>query len=158
MLQVQDLPQQAFFGPAELGHVRAGLRPAQQRGQRNEQNVQQLVLGIVRPRIGQPSENFLEFPHRTLPVLRESSSESILRGGAIPLSNPYAIPLPWRGRVGSERSASCRGGVMLLHPTRLAALRLADLPLQGRESEGSALSAAPRGILRGIRPPSSDGA
>src|SRR5260370_10072389 len=105
MLQVQDLPQQAFFGPAELGHVRAGLRPAQQRGQRNEQNVQQLVLGIVRPRIGQPSENFLESPHRTLPVLRESSSESILRVGAIPLSNPYAIPLPSTG----GRSALRRG-------------------------------------------------
>src|SRR6202011_730182 len=101
MLQVQDPPQQAFLGPAELGHVRAGLRSAQQRGQRDEQNVQQLVLCIVRPRIAQASENFLEFPHRTPPVLRESSSESILPAGAIPLSSPYAIPLPLQGRVKS---------------------------------------------------------
>src|SRR5438094_4061206 len=40
--------------------------------------------------------------------------------------------LPWRGRVGSEHFASCRGGVIQLHPHPARVLRtLADLPPPG---------------------------
>src|SRR2546430_3190074 len=40
--------------------------------------------------------------------------------------------LPWRGRVGSEHVASCRGGVMQFHPHPARVLRtLADLPPPG---------------------------
>src|SRR5216683_6137816 len=40
--------------------------------------------------------------------------------------------LPWRGRVGSEHIASCRGGVAQLHPhPARVSRRLADLPPPG---------------------------
>src|SRR5205823_9355261 len=40
--------------------------------------------------------------------------------------------LPWTGRVGSEHFASCRGGVIQLHPHPARVLRtLADLPPPG---------------------------
>src|SRR5438445_9262601 len=108
MLEHQDLPEELFLGETELGHVRRGLRPAQQRGEGDEQNIRQLVLRVVGSRIRQPSENLLEFPHdATPPVPRESSSDSISRASAIPLLNAYAIPLPRRGGSASEAS---RGG------------------------------------------------
>src|SRR5205823_8995014 len=44
--------------------------------------------------------------------------------------------LPWTGRVGSEHFASCRGGVIQLHPTRLAFFeRSPTSPLQGEVGE-----------------------
>src|SRR6266705_449860 len=107
MLEHQDLPEELFLGETELGHVRRGLRPAQQRGKGDEQNIRQLVLRVVGSRIRQPSENLLEFPHdATPPVPRESSSESISLASAIPLLNAYAIPLPSRG--GWERNIPLR--------------------------------------------------
>src|SRR5712691_6844978 len=40
----------------------------------------------------------------------------LVRGRATRALHP-PLEGPWRGRVGSERLASCRDGVMLLHPT-----------------------------------------
>src|SRR5262249_42238540 len=98
VLQAQDAAQHQFLGAAKLRHVRGAICPAQHRRQRDEQNLQQLVACVVRARIGQPSENLLEFAHATPPSGWESSSESISRVDAILRSRPYAIPLPWRGR------------------------------------------------------------
>src|SRR5438132_840288 len=49
------------------------------------------------------------------------------------LLNDYArFTLPWRGRVGSEHIASCRGGVSQIHPHPARVLTtLADLPPPG---------------------------
>jgi hypothetical protein len=98
VLQPQKQSQQSFLGFSELCHVRAGLCSAQDRRQRNDQYLQQIVPRIGRPRVRQSSKNLLELSHLTPSSMREPSSESILQNNAIPTENPYAIPLGWRGR------------------------------------------------------------
>src|SRR5439155_3640512 len=94
----------------ELDHVRAGLPAAQHRRQCDDQNLQQIVPRIGRPRVRHPSKNLLELPHPTPSPLWESSSESMLQNNAIEAANPYAIPLPLRGRVrerGGGNGSAC---------------------------------------------------
>jgi hypothetical protein len=98
VLQLKDAPKQLLFRLSEQRHLAAALRSTQNRRQRNEQNLPQLVPHVGGARIGQLAESLLEFAHRRPPKLRESSSESIFRTNAIPRQNPYAIPLPRRGR------------------------------------------------------------
>src|SRR5581483_9307765 len=98
MLQSQTQPQQPFLGLSELGHVRAGFRSAQNRRQRDDQYLQQIVPRIGRPRVRQPPKSLPELAHLTPSTIRESSSESFFSSNAIGVSNPYAIPLPQVGR------------------------------------------------------------
>ena len=98
VFQVQKQPQQFFLGLSELRHVRAGLCSAKDRGQGDNQYLQQLVSRVPCTRVRQPSKDLLELPHATPSALWESFSESILQNNAIGAANPYAIPLPFRGR------------------------------------------------------------
>jgi hypothetical protein len=98
VLQPQKQPQQLFLAFSELRHVRAGLRPAQDRRQCDDQYLHQIVTRIGRPRVRQSSKNLLELPHSTPSALWESFSESILQNNAIGAPKPYAIPLPLAGR------------------------------------------------------------
>ena len=86
VLQSQDLPQHVFLGCAEIGHVRAALRPAQHRSQRNEQKLQQIVPRVPGPRILDIFENRNETTHRSLQI-PERPSESKSFPAAIPASS-----------------------------------------------------------------------
>jgi hypothetical protein len=94
VLKRQQKPQKPFLALAELGHLRATVRAAQCRRQRNEQHFKQIMPRVVRPRIRQPTENSLESLHPASPDGQETSSESKSPGCAISSRNPYAIPLP----------------------------------------------------------------
>jgi len=98
VLQAQEPPQQQLLGTAETLHIRGTLGPAQHGGQSDEQDVQQIVACVVRPRIAQPSENLPEFAHVTPLANRESPSESTFVANATLALKSYAIPLPSRGR------------------------------------------------------------
>src|SRR5438128_2369628 len=87
---------------AETLHVRRPRGPTQHGGQRDEQDLHQVVTCVVRPRIAQRSEKLLEFAHVTPLTIRESPSESTFAAGAIPAPNPYAIPLPYGGGIGAS--------------------------------------------------------
>src|SRR5207253_710972 len=78
-------------------HVGGAFRPTQHCSQRDDNDVEQIVTGIGRPRVRQASEEPLEFLHWTPPAIRESPSESMLLADATSLSNPHAIPLPHKG-------------------------------------------------------------
>jgi len=67
VLQHQELAQQSLLGPPELGHLGAGLRPAQARRERDEQQLGQVVVRVDVARIGQSREHRLEHLHRDLP-------------------------------------------------------------------------------------------
>ena len=118
MLQAKNEPQQLFLRLSEVRHVRARLRSAQRRRQRDEQHLQKIVPGIVRARVRQPPKGFLELVHPTPSMIRESSSESVLPSNAIAVENPYAIPLPRAGR-GRRASSECSAGEGA-HPQVLA--------------------------------------
>ena len=97
--QRQELPQQFLLRASKQRHVGCALRPTQRRGQRDDDDVEQIVKGIGRPWIRQVSENLPEFLHWTPPAIRESSSESTLLATATSISHPHAIPLPRKGSV-----------------------------------------------------------
>jgi hypothetical protein len=82
MLQAQKEAQQSFLGLAEVGHVRATLRPTKRRRQGNNQQFQKVVPCIGRARVSHPAKAPSELDHPTPSVLRESSSESILPANA----------------------------------------------------------------------------
>ena len=105
VLQLQDQSQQPFFGLPKRGHVRGALGATQCRRKSNEQNLQQLVPCVVRPRVRQPSKSLLEISPSDSTCARGVDLKSILCEPAIPASNPYAIPLPlWGGvRGGGSR-------------------------------------------------------
>src|ERR1700675_1986222 len=103
VLQMQKQPQQPFLGLSKLRHIRAGLCSAQHRRQGDDQYLRQIVPRVGRPRIRQTSKNLLELPHPTPSALWEPFSESILQNYAIEAVNPYAIPLPRRGRDAKRR-------------------------------------------------------
>ncbi len=102
VLQSQKLPQRLLLGPGKQSHVRGAVPPTQCRSKRDDDDIEQIVIGVGRPRIRQVSEDLSEFLHWTPSAIRESSSESMLRAGATSMSNPHAIPLPARGR-GTDR-------------------------------------------------------
>src|SRR5438045_3717227 len=104
MLQAQEEPQQLLLRLSEVRYVRARLRPAQRRCQRDEQHLQQIVPGIVRARVRQPPKGLPELLHPTPSMIWESSSESVLSSNAIASENPYAIPLPQAGRGAISRN------------------------------------------------------
>src|SRR5207244_645918 len=97
VLQRQELPQQLFLRASKQRHVGGAFRPTQHCSQRDDNDVEQIVTGIGRPRVRQASEEPLEFLHWTPPAIRESPSESMLLADATSLSNPHAIPLPRKG-------------------------------------------------------------
>src|SRR5262245_17513666 len=99
MLQAQDLPKHLFLGLAEIGHVRAALRSAQNCRQRDEQKLQQIVPRVLRARVLQVLENRNKAPHRSLHS-KERTSESKSTRAAILPKYPYAIPLPCGGGTG----------------------------------------------------------
>src|SRR5262249_32114439 len=107
-------------------HVRRTLGPAQHGSKGDKQEFHQIVAGVVRPRIGQTSENLLEFAHVTPLEKWESPSESTFAADAIPVPNPYAIPLPWKGEV-RRRSRRRRrpGGGETAKPQRRLAMQSA---------------------------------
>src|SRR5690349_16297452 len=105
MLQAQDLPKHLFLGLAEIGHVRAALRSAQNCRQRDEQKLQQIVPRVLRARVLQVLENRNKAPHRSLPN-KERSSESKSSPAAILPKYPYAIPLPCGGGMGRGVAAN----------------------------------------------------
>src|SRR5215470_12262203 len=94
MLQAQYQPQQPFLREPKLLHVRARSRSAQHSRQSDNQNLQQIVSGVLGPRIRQGPESLPEMAHRTPSSIREPPSESSFRANAIGASNAYAIPLP----------------------------------------------------------------
>jgi hypothetical protein len=98
MFQTQKQPQQRFLGLPKIRHVGAGFGATQHRRQGNDENVQQIVSGVVRPRVRQRSKSLLELAHPTPSTFGESSSESFSQNNAIHASKPYAIPLPHAGR------------------------------------------------------------
>src|SRR5262249_19383656 len=99
VFEPQEAPQQKFLGTAKVRHVRRTLGPAQHGSKGDKQEFHQIVAGVVRPRIGQTSENLLEFAHVTPLEKWESPSESTFAADAIPVPNPYAIPLPCGGGI-----------------------------------------------------------
>src|SRR5262249_39162518 len=122
----QEAPQQKFLGTAKVRHVRRTLGPAQHGSKGDKQEFHQIVAGVVRPRIGQTSENLLEFAHVTPLEKWESPSESTFAADAIPVPNPYAIPLPSRGRgtawhrLISDRPSPMRVAVKITRSARPA--------------------------------------
>ena len=97
VLEYQEFLQQLSLRAAKQRHVCRTFGSAQDRGQRNDKNIEQIVQRIGRARIGQTAEDFAEFAHRNPLAIRESSSESISLPAATPNANPHAIPLPSRG-------------------------------------------------------------
>src|SRR5882724_10036741 len=85
------------FERANRRHVCGAVRPTQCCSQRDDDDVEQIVKGIGRPRVWQATEDLPEFLHWTPPAIRESPSESMLPAAATALSNPHAIPLPHKG-------------------------------------------------------------
>src|SRR4029450_3886215 len=98
VLQAKEEPQQPFLRLSKLLHLRAPVGSAQHRRQRDEQNLQKLVPRVVCTRTRQPIKSRFEPLHPTPSMIRESPSESVLPFNAMADPNPYAIPLPWRGR------------------------------------------------------------
>src|SRR5215470_14384955 len=113
MLQAQYQPQQPFLREPKLLHVRARSRSAQHSRQSDNQNLQQIVSGVLGPRIRQGPESLPEMAHRTPSSIREPPSESSFRANAIGASNAYAIPLPLWGRD-RERGRTRTASVCLL--------------------------------------------
>ena len=97
MLQSKELPQQLLLGGREHLHVRRALSAAQDRGQCNDDDVQQIVQRVGCAWVGHRAENIADLAHRTPSANRESPSESISSARAMPSANPHAIPLPSRG-------------------------------------------------------------
>src|SRR5258706_11141597 len=103
MLQGKDLAKHRFLRQANLRHLRAVRRRAQNCQKRDKENLHQIVLGVLRPRIGNKPKVFVESIHRRLLANQETLSESTLSPLATPPSlprnrySPYAIPLPQGG-------------------------------------------------------------
>ena len=102
VFQTKEEPQQSFLRPSELLHLGALPTSAHNRGQRDEQRLQQIVPRIAGTRVRQLPKGLPEPLHPTPTMIRESSSESVLPSKAIVSANPYAIPLAESG----ERSTA----------------------------------------------------
>src|SRR6202140_3506308 len=142
MLQPKEKPQQPFLRMPEVRHIRARLRSAQRRRQRDEQHLQQIVPGIVRARVRQPPKGLLELLHPTPSMIWESSSESVLPSNAIASENPYAIPLPHAGR-GESRSLRV-GGTVRDPGSADRAPHRDPLPVKNGEREQWSIATAPQ--------------
>jgi hypothetical protein len=126
VFQPKKEPQGPFLRLTKVRHVRARFRPTHHCCQRNEQRFQQIVSGVLRPWVRQSPKCLSELVHPTPSMTRESLSESFLPSNAIDPANPYAIPLPLKGRVKKGAAppksttalcASCAGATALSSPS-----------------------------------------
>jgi hypothetical protein len=91
----------------KLLDVAASGRPAQRRQQGNEQEFGQIVLRILRSRVGQIPKTLVEPVHRRFLANQETPSESTFLGGTSNSRHPYSIPYhPLRGRAPDMVQAS----------------------------------------------------
>lgn len=99
VFQVQHLAQHILLGLAEVGHVRAALRAAENRRQGNEQQLQKIVPRVARTGILYSLENRNKTSHGPLHT-KERPSEAKSSHKAILHKYSYAIPLL---RMGLQR-------------------------------------------------------
>ena len=92
VLERQDLAQKRLLGDPELGQVRTVPRATKRGQQSNKQDLDQIVPGIVRARIGNLSKALVKTIHRCL-LHRKTPSESVFLQTARHNSQSYAIPL-----------------------------------------------------------------
>src|SRR5260221_7314807 len=103
VLQHQNRAQQRFFRPPKQRDVATGRGTTQRGEQRNEQDLGQIVLRLVLPRIDQRRKAFCKAVQDSLLSNQETLSESNFSSSAIAWPLGHAIPLPLQGRV--ERAA-----------------------------------------------------
>src|SRR3989442_3105456 len=84
MLQSKESPQQLFLGRCKHLHVRRALPATQDRGQRDDDDVQQIVQRVRGTLIGQRTEDIADIAHRAPAANRQPSSESISPALATP--------------------------------------------------------------------------
>src|SRR5437899_4000412 len=99
MLQSKESPQQLFLGRCKHLHVRRALPATQDRGQRDDDDVQQIVQRVRCTRIGQRTEDIADIAHRAPSANREPSSESISPARATPARKSTCDSPALQGRV-----------------------------------------------------------
>src|SRR6201993_2162018 len=98
MLQLQELPQQLQSALAEELELRTGLGTSQRRGQRDDEDVHQIVPAVAGAGVLERSKHAPEFAHPCLPRgLGDTQRIQFPPLCNTPVSS-YAIPLPVRGR------------------------------------------------------------
>jgi hypothetical protein len=94
VLQHQNRAQQRFFRPPKQRDVATGRGTTQRGEQRNEQDLGQIVLRLVLPRIDQRRKAFCKAVQDSLLSNQETLSESNFSSSAIAWPLGHAIPLP----------------------------------------------------------------
>ncbi len=93
--------QQCFLGPAKLRHLGAILGPAQNRRQRNKQDIAQFMADVVRTRLRQFRHKLSKSRYRHRSILAENdTSKNPIAESPQSINTPYAIPLRTGGRPG----------------------------------------------------------
>ncbi len=98
MLQIQEPPEHILACQGKLLEIGARRGTRQGRRQGDEEDLQQIMAGVVGPGVFEPAKQAFELAHSCLPSWLGDTQRIHTKLIRNPRRNPYAIPLPRKGR------------------------------------------------------------